>query len=76
MSIATTSRRGVDFAKDSLRTIDVCCRDDAPRVNVEMPGFSKLVDASGNSAIRLERSDEGAGHRQPKERQSLKGSVK
>jgi hypothetical protein len=68
--------RIVNPAADPLLTIDAHWREDAPRVDVEIPGFTKFIDANCNSALRLERSDDSARLRRPEEPQSLKGSLK
>jgi hypothetical protein len=66
--------RIVHPSAEPLLTIDAHWREDAPRVDVEIPGFAKLFDANCNSGMRLERSD---GEIRPPydEPQSLKESL-
>ena len=66
--------RIVHPATEPLLTIDAHWREDVPRVDVEVPGFAKLLDANCNSAIRLERDEGESRLRMPAEAQSLKGS--
>jgi hypothetical protein len=68
--------RIVNPATEPLLTIDAHWREDAPRVDVEIPGFTKLIDANCNSAMRLERSDDDMRPRHPEESQPLKESLK
>jgi hypothetical protein len=44
-------------ANAPLLAIDAHWRDDAPRVDVEIPGYRKLVDANCGSAIPLEPAE-------------------
>ena len=48
-------------ASEPLLAIDAHWRDDAPRVDVVVPGFSKLMDADCSSAIRLEPEESALG---------------
>jgi hypothetical protein len=66
--------RIVNPGTEPLLTIDAHWREDVPRVDVEVPGFAKLVDANCNSAMRLERDDGESRLRMLAEPQSLKES--
>ncbi|HJQ82350.1 MAG TPA: hypothetical protein VJ828_20485 [Lacipirellulaceae bacterium] len=68
--------RIVQSATEPLLTIDAHWREDAPRVDVEVPGFTKLVDANCNSAMRLERSESDMRLPAYEESESLKGTPK
>jgi hypothetical protein len=68
--------RIVQPASEPLLTIDVHWREDAPRVDVEVPGFAKMLDANCNSAIRLERDEGESRLRISAEQQSLKESCR
>ncbi|HEY3395677.1 MAG TPA: hypothetical protein VGK58_23445, partial [Lacipirellulaceae bacterium] len=68
--------RIVHSATEPLLTIDAHWREDAPRVDVEVPGFTKLVDANCNSAMRLERFECDTRVPAYEESESLKGSPK
>jgi hypothetical protein len=46
-------------AGDPLLTVDAHWREDAPRVDIEVPGFAQLVDADCSSAIQLRRDESG-----------------
>jgi hypothetical protein len=44
---------------EPLVSIDAHWREDAPRVDVEIPGFARLVDVDCNSAVPLSRDETG-----------------
>jgi hypothetical protein len=60
-------------AEEPLLTVDAHWREDAPRVDVEVPGFAKLIDADCNSSIRLALLDEIGGRQMLDERHSMEG---
>ena len=61
-------------ATEPLLAIDAHWREDAPRVDIEIPGYRKLVDADCGSAIRLEPDDSAFAGRAGHAAQSARGS--
>jgi hypothetical protein len=61
-------------ANQPLLSIDAHWREDVPRVDVEIPGFAKIIDADCNSAIRLEPAEGDIRLRGFEDQQSLKES--